>query len=117
MTKLRAISVLVPSHALKQPSISHIERDQVTAAAMVRSENKGARFQFSKGAFNVSRPKARAVASYDYNFVVTQPADFRDGVFQPCGETGANLSMKPRSFVNESATRSENVNVNPGRKF
>ena len=94
--KLRAIGVPLPAHAAEQIPVTQTKRDQIAATAMIWSENKFLRLQFSKGIFDVDRAKTRAIAADNDNFVVPKLIDFLDRIFQPRREVPPNLPVDSR---------------------
>lgn len=70
IAKLRAIGVLLPTHAAEKSAITQTKGDQITATAMIWSENKFSRPQFRKGIFDIDRAKTGAVAADDNDFIV-----------------------------------------------
>ena len=97
VAQLRAIGVVLPAHATEQIPVAQTKRDQVAATAMIWSEDKFSRLQFSKGFFNIDRAKTRAVAADHDNFVVAKLIDFLDRIFQPRSEVPPDLPVSSRS--------------------
>ena len=113
-----AIGVLLPPNAAEQRTIARAKRDQVTAAAMIRSQHQEPGLQFRKSPFDVARTKTRAIAADRNDFVIAQLMDFLDGILQPFGKSAAVLLVHAgfRRRRGNAAGREE-VNVYIAKKF
>ena len=96
VAQLCAIGVSLPAHAPEQGTITQTKGDQITATAMIWSENEFSRLQFHKGIFKIDRAKTGAVATDHDNFVVAELVDFLDRVLQPRREVGSDLLVDSR---------------------
>lgn len=111
VTKLSAIGVLFPADRHQQFPIGGTEGDKITAAAMVRPQDKLLRRQPGERTFDVSDAKTRAVPPDSDNFVVTKPRHFLDRVLKPHREIPARLPMNAWPGRAGIVSRRENVNM------
>ena len=111
-SKLRAIGILSPADAPKQFAICRMERDEVTAAPMVRPEDKLVRPELRKSALNVTCPKCRAIPAYGNNFLIAKPRNSLDRILEASGEVAPHLSVNAWAGEALTGSRREKVKVN-----
>jgi hypothetical protein len=91
--KLGAICVLLPAHAAQQCPIAGTKRDEIAAAAMIRSEDQFSRYQLRESALDVDRAEPRAIPADRDHFVIAELRDSFDRVFKAGREIPARLPV------------------------
>jgi hypothetical protein len=91
--KLGAICVLLPAHAAQQCPIAGTKRDEIAAAAMIRSEDQFSRYQLRESALDVDRAKAWAIAPDGNDFVIAKQRESLDRVLKARREIPARLPV------------------------
>lgn len=111
VAKLGAIRVLFPAHIAQQLPIGGTKRDQIAAAAVIRTEDKFLCLQLSESTVDVGRAKTGAIPTYRHYFLVAQLRDSFDGIFKPRRETSAGLPVNVWSGSGSNSGRREKVKI------
>jgi hypothetical protein len=114
VAKLGAIGVLFPADIAQQFPIGGMESDEVTATAMVRTEDKLLRRQLRECALDVTRPKPWAIPTDGDNLVIAKLRNSFDRVLKAGCEIPPRLSMNLRTGSNRTVGRSEKVKIYVG---
>jgi hypothetical protein len=110
-SKLSAIGVLFPADAAQQLPIGGMERNEITAAAMVRPENKPLRRQLRESTLDVGWPKLRAISPDGHNFVITKLRNPFDCVLKTRREILPRLSVNAGSRNNCATGGSKKMHI------
>ena len=109
LPKLSAIGVLPPFNIAEHFPIGGTKRNEVTAATMVRTEDKFVGRQLRESSLDVARAQLRAIPPDGHNFVVAQLSDPLDGIFKTRREIAAHLSVMASSGIDGLSGRREKV--------
>jgi hypothetical protein len=115
--QLGAIRVSFPAHVAEQCAIGSAKRDQITAAAMVRTEDQLLRRQLIERLFDIAGAKAGAIAAHRNDLVVTELCHPLDRVFEALGKIASGLAMNMGTGNARVSGGREKMNVNRWGKF
>lgn len=115
--ELGAIGVLFPAHAAQQFPIGGTKRDQITTAAMIRTEDELVRRELGKRLLDVVRVKTWAIPSDRDHLVIAELRDSLDRVFKTRREIPACLSMHVAAGDGRIASRREKMDIDRRRNF
>lgn len=111
MAKLRTIGVLLPANAAQQFPIGGTESNKVTAAAMVRAEDKLLRRQLRESALEIARAKGRAIPADRDNFLIAKLRDPFDRVLKSRRKTATLLPVNARPDGGRIALRRKQMKI------
>jgi hypothetical protein len=106
-----AIRVPFPAHIAKQPAIRRMKSDEITAAAMIWTENQLPGPQLGECPFDVARPQAGAIAADRDDLVVSKPGDSFDRVLKPGSKTNSHLAMNRSVRRSRCFSRREKMDI------
>ena len=94
LLELGAIAIALPADAAKQMPIARSQCDQITTAAMIRTEHKPLIPKRAKRDRDINAAQAGAIRADDNNFLVAKSRDFLRRRLQASGEGRAALLVK-----------------------
>lgn len=111
VAELGTISVLLPANAAQQDSLGGPECDEITAAAMVRTEDQPMRTQLRKRLLDIRRHQRWAIATNRHHFAVAQSRQRLDGALEALREITATLWMETLAALDAEGGRTEDMDV------
>lgn len=112
--ELSTIGVPFPANPVEQFAIGGANRDQVTPAAMIRSEDQPVVSEVCERDVDIVRSKTGTVAPNGNDVVVTEPSQTLDRIFETRSESRAYLRVHPCVRLTD-ASRSEDMHLSAAR--
>jgi len=109
--QFRAVGVPIPTNAAQQLAIFGAERDQITAATMIGTNDEPVVLQLLESEGDVACVQVGAVATNDHDFLVAHGADRLNCILQTLPEIAANLAMRIRRVLNAGDVSAEQMDV------